>query len=117
MRNGIVPKEVFDGPSWGSQAGEEAFKGGSFFVVSWAFLKDVVAAVEPLSCGGINARGAGGAVGFDEVFVILTCVSVAICELGEVAHLWVSVRTMIFMPDFSFLFCLTHFSFVNFSYP
>ena len=28
-----------------------------------------------------------------------------------------SVRTMVFTPDFSLLFCLTHFTFVNFSYP
>ena len=27
------------------------------------------------------------------------------------------VRTMIFTPNFSLLFCLTHFTFVNFSYP
>ena len=27
------------------------------------------------------------------------------------------VRTMVFTPDFSLLFCLTHFTFVNFSYP
>ena len=28
-----------------------------------------------------------------------------------------SVRTMVFTPDFSLLFGLTHFTFVNFSYP
>ena len=28
-----------------------------------------------------------------------------------------AVRTMVFTPDFSLLFCLTHFTFVNFSYP
>ena len=29
----------------------------------------------------------------------------------------VIVRTMVFLTDFSLLFCLTHFTFVNFSYP
>ena len=29
----------------------------------------------------------------------------------------VIVRTMVFTPDFSLLFCLTLFTFVNFSYP
>ena len=28
-----------------------------------------------------------------------------------------TVRTMVFTPDFSLLFCLTHFTFINFSHP
>ena len=50
----------------------------------------MIVAVESLGCGEIMARGAGGAVGFDEVLIVLACVSVARCELGEAAHLWVS---------------------------
>ena len=35
-------------------------------------------------------------------------------EVGSVPR---NVRTMVFTPDFSLLFCLTHFTFINFSYP
>ena len=37
--------------------------------------------------------------------------------LGPPRHQDQCVRTMVFTPDFSLLFCLTHFTFVYFSYP
>ena len=86
--DGIISKEMFDRPSGGGEAREETFEDGTILFVSWAFLEDVVTAVENLACEEINAGGAGSVVGLDEILVVLACVSVPSSELGEATHLW-----------------------------
>ena len=88
MWDGVVSKEVFDRPFWGGEAGEETFQDGSRFFISWTLLEDVGATVQDLACGEINAEGTGGAVGLDEVLVVLACVTMPRRKLGEAAHLW-----------------------------
>ena len=72
------------------QVWKEAFEHGPFSVISRASFEDVLATMETLGWGEISAGGAGVVVGLDKVLIVLTCVAMAGCKLGEAAHLWAS---------------------------